>query len=193
MTLETHGRWLLVAAAAVVPVTAVAVRRPALRPLAALLWHQTEEWVWPGGFLPWINRDVIGSDDDEFPLDRRLGLVINVGFGWGGSLAAAAGPRAAAPAALLYVSHLGNAGLHLSWAIRHRRYDPGSITALLTLTPVAITGLCRLHGDPAVSRRALRVGLVAGAVVSAGLPPLLKRRLRRAGQPGSVAASSVRV
>ncbi|HEY4095430.1 MAG TPA: HXXEE domain-containing protein [Baekduia sp.] len=178
MTLETHGRWPLVAAAAAVPVMAAAVRRPVLRPLAALLWHQTEEWVWPGGFLPWINREVIGSDDDEFPLDRRLGLVINVGFGWGASLATAAGPRAAAPAALLYASHVGNIGLHVSWAIRHRRYDPGTVTALLTLTPVAVTGLRRLHRDPAVSRRALRAGILAGAVMSAGLPPLLKRRRR---------------
>ena len=58
---DTHGRWPLVAAAALLPVTAAAVARPALRPLAALLWHQTEEWVCPGGFLPWINREVLGS------------------------------------------------------------------------------------------------------------------------------------
>jgi hypothetical protein len=46
---------------------------------------------------------------------------------------------------------------------------------------IAITGLCRLHADPAVFRRALRAGLIAGLVVSAGLPPLLKRRRRRPG------------
>ena len=33
----------------------LAVQEPSVRPLAALLWHQTEEWVWPGGFLPWMN------------------------------------------------------------------------------------------------------------------------------------------
>jgi hypothetical protein len=58
--------------------SALAVQQPAVRPLAALLWHQAEEWVWPGGFLPWMNREVIGSDDDELPLDRRIGFVINV-------------------------------------------------------------------------------------------------------------------
>src|ERR1700733_10858231 len=110
-----------------------ASRRPGLRPLAALLAHQTEEWVWPGAFLPWINREVLGSDEDEFPIDRDLGFAINVLFGWGLSTASIAGPPTAAPTALLYVSHLGNAGLHLSWAARHRRYDPGSITALATL------------------------------------------------------------
>ncbi|HEY6891287.1 MAG TPA: HXXEE domain-containing protein [Solirubrobacter sp.] len=176
---DTHGRWPQVAAAALLPVTAAAVRRPALRPLAALLWHQSEEWVWPGGFLPWLNREVLGSEADEFPLDRRIGLVINVGFGWGMSLATAAGPRAAAPATFLYVTHVGNAGLHLGWALRHRRYDPGAVTAVLALMPVAVIGLRRLHQDPAVPRRAMAVGAIAGLAASAALVPLLKRRVAR--------------
>ena len=181
MKLETHGRWPLVAAAAVAPVTATAVRRPELRPLAALLLHQTEEWVWPGGFLPWMNREVLGSREDEFPLDPRMALVINVGFGWGTSLGTMAGRRAAAPSAFLYVSHLGNAALHLQWALRYRRYDPGLLTALLTLAPAAVIGLRALHADPTVSRVALAAGAVAGAASSVALLPLLKRRSRRTG------------
>ncbi len=176
---RTHGRWPIVGAVALVPVSAAAVRRPALRPLAGLLWHQTEEWVWPGSFLPWINREVIGSGEDEFPLDRRLGFVINVVFGWGASAATMAGPVAAAPATLLYVSHLGNAGLHVAWALRHRRYDPGSVTAIVTLVPLALGGLGGLTADPAVSRRALRVGAAGGVAVSVGLMASMKWRLRR--------------
>jgi hypothetical protein len=173
---DTHGRWPHVAAAALLPVTAAAVKRPSLRPLAALLWHQTEEWVWPGGFLPWLNREVLGSGEDEFPLDRRIGLVINVGFGWGASLATVAGPRAAAPATFLYVTHIGNAGLHLSWALRHRRYDPGTVTSVVTLVPIAVAGLKNLHKDPDVSRTAMAAGALAGLAVSATLTPLLRRR-----------------
>jgi Protein of unknown function with HXXEE motif len=176
MRKDTHGRWPLVAALAVGPVSAAAVRRPALRPLAALLCHQTEEWVWPGGFLPWLNREVLGSDEDEHPLDRRLAFAINVGAGWGGSLVASTGAPAAAPAAALYVSHLGNTAMHLSWAVRHRRYDPGLVTALVALTPAAIAGLRDLRADPAVSPRALRVGLVAGTAASIALMPLVRRR-----------------
>jgi hypothetical protein len=173
---DTHGRWPLVAAAALLPVTASAVKRPALRPLAALLWHQTEEWVWPGGFLPWINREVLGSDQDEFPLGRRDGLVINVGFGWGASLATIAGPRAAAPASFLYFSHLGNAGLHLGWGLKHRRYDPGTVTAVVTLVPTAVVGLGKLRSDRNASRRAIAAGAAVGIATSALLPSLLKRR-----------------
>jgi Protein of unknown function with HXXEE motif len=176
---ETHGRWPLVAAGAVAPVTAAAVRRAELRPLAALLMHQTEEWVWPGGFLPWMNREVLNSGEDAFPLDPRLGLVINVGLGWGTSLATMAGPRATAPAAFLYVSHLGNVALHVQWAVRHRRYDPGLLTALSTLTPTAVIGLRALLADPDVSRVAVAAGAAAGAASSVLLPRLLKRRSRR--------------
>jgi hypothetical protein len=152
-----------------------------LRPLAALLWHQTEEWVWPGSFLPWINREVLGSGEDEFPLDRRLGFAINVLFGWGLSVATMAGAPAAAPAALLYVSHLGNAGLHVSWAVRHRHYDPGSVTVAATLTPLALSRLRQLALNPAVSPRALRAGIASGVALSVSLMPLMKRRVRRAG------------
>jgi hypothetical protein len=175
--LNTHGRWPLVAAAGVLPVSAAAGQRAELRPLAALLWHQTEEWVWPGSFLPWINCEVLGSDEDEFPIDRRLGFAINVAFGWGFSAAAGAG--AAAPAALLYASHIGNAALHLSWAIRHRRYDPGTLTSVVTLLPVAVDGLRRLAADPEIPRSALRRGVTGGVVASLALIPALKLRLAR--------------
>jgi hypothetical protein len=176
VALETHGRWPWIAAAGAVPVSTVAVRHAQWRPLAALLWHQTEEWVWPGSFLPWINREVLGSGEDEYPLDRRTAFVINVVVGWGLSVASTAGPRAAGPAALLYVSHVANAGLHVSWAVRHRRYDPGAVTAVATLIPVATVGLWRLSRDRSVSRRALGTGAAAGGVMSAGLMAMLKRR-----------------
>jgi hypothetical protein len=78
---------------------------------------------------------------------------------------------------LLYVSHLGNVGVHLSWALRHRRYDPGAVTAILTLMPVAVVGLRQLHQDPAVSRRSTAAGAIGGVVLSAALVPLLKRRV----------------
>jgi hypothetical protein len=165
-----------------VPVSVLAARRPALRPLAALLWHQTEEWVWPGSFLPWINRTVLGSDDDEFPIDRPLGFMINVGFGWGLSLAALAGARGAAPTTALYVSHIGNAGLHLSWAVCNKRYNPGTISSVLTLLPVATDGLRKLAADPDVSPRAMQAGVAGGIAIATLLMPALKLRMRlRAG------------
>jgi hypothetical protein len=174
--LQTYGRWPVVGAVAAPPVTVLAVRTPGLRPLAALLWHQTEEWVWPGRFLPWINREVLGSDRDEFPLDRRTAFRVNVVFGWGFSLAPLAGARGAGPAASLYASHLANAALHLGWAARHRRYDPGAVTAGAMLLPISVAGLWRLARDPDVPTTTLLVGVLGGLMSSAALPVAMRRR-----------------
>lgn len=187
---ETHGRWPLVAVAALGPATFAAARQPRMRPLAALLWHQSEEWVWPGGFLPWINHEVLGSADAEFPIDRSLGFAINVLFGWGLSAVAADPERHPTSTAILCVSHLGNVGLHASWAARHRRYDPGLITAFATLMPVALAGLWRLHADPAVPARSVPLGIVGGVAISAGLVPALKYRLRRCARNGGRGSAS---
>lgn len=65
----------------------------------------------------------------------RILVAINVLFGWGLSAAAADPERHPTPTALLYVSHLGNVGLHAAWAVSHRRYDPGLITGFATLVP----------------------------------------------------------
>lgn len=176
---ETHGRWPLIAAAALAPVTAASVQRPELRPLAVLLAHQTEEWVWPGGFLPWINREVLGGED-EFPLDRRAGLIINVGLGWALSLSVLAGPSAAAPQAMLYTSHIGNAALHVGWAVRNRKRDPGLVTGALGLLPLGVTGLRKLAKDPRVSRRRMSAGVAAGVAVAAGMMPYFKAKSKRA-------------
>jgi hypothetical protein len=181
MKCETHGRWPLVGAAALAPATAFALKDARARPIAALLWHQTEEWVWPGGFLPWINETVMGSGEAEFPIDRQAGFAINVIFGWGFSAAAAAGSPAAVPATALYVSHLGNAGLHLSWAARNKQYDPGSITSVAALIPLAVTGLVGLKRDPEVSSKQLAIGAALGAVIGGAMMPLFKLRMRRSG------------
>ncbi|MBJ7353758.1 MAG: HXXEE domain-containing protein [Thermoleophilaceae bacterium] len=169
----------MVGAAALLPVTAYAVSDKRARPLAALLWHQTEEWVWPGGFLPWINRAVLDYPEDEFPLDRRTGFWVNVGFGWGLSALAFAAKDAPAPAAALYVSHLGNAGLHVGWAIKKRRRDPGLISAATMLLPVGVLGLRELVKDGSVSRKQLAAGIAAGTVLSAALAPAMKLKIRR--------------
>jgi hypothetical protein len=143
-------------------------------PVPALLWHQTEEWFLPGGFLPWFNREVLGSDDDEVPITRRLGLAINVGVGWGGTLAAAvAGPRAPGLAAWAHAMNLGNVVVHVSAASRERRWNPGLATAAALFAPLAAAAL------PVLARRSARqtaAGVLAGAAMSAGAFAALRRR-----------------
>lgn len=187
---ERHGRWPLVAAAAVGPALVTVLARPEAflaggawvrwLPLPALLVHQTEEWVWPGGFLPWINRDLLGSGADELPITRRDGLIINAGLGWGVAVTAGlAGERRPAIAAAQLSMDLGNAGLHLGAAARSRSYNPGSASAAALLLPLGAAGLYRLWRQRA-RRREIALGAAAGALSAAALMALMRGRVARA-------------
>jgi uncharacterized protein with HXXEE motif len=175
---RTHGRWPWLAAAGALPATIAAATRAdplAWAPLPVYFWHQTEEWVWPGGFLPWVNREVLGSREDEFPITRRLGFAINVGGGW--ALAAASGlrgQRSPGLAAAVYAMLAANAVFHVSQTVRARRYTPGLATAVGLLGPVSVAGLT------AVGRRSgLRPAALGSAVALAATGAQLRAIRRR--------------
>lgn len=184
---RTHGRWPWVAAACALPATTVfAANRERLRrdlgwafwsPLPLYFWHQTEEWVWPGGFLPWFNRTVLESDEDEFPITRRLGFVINVGMGW--SLATASGLRGIRSpllGAVVLGQVVGNAALHIALTIKARRYTPGVATSVFALGPVGVVGLAALASNPRVGTRTATLGAVAGIASGSVMLTTLRRR-----------------
>src|ERR1700760_3962185 len=133
MPADTHGRWPLVGAALLGPAWAAALSRPrphrddgwvALLGLPILLAHQTEEWVRPGGFLPFCNERLLGSEEPTWPLTERDGFHVNVTLGWGTAIAAAAlWRRSALPAAVVLWMEGGNTALHTGMAVRGRRYN----------------------------------------------------------------------
>jgi hypothetical protein len=53
--------------------------------------HQVEEWVWPDGFMAWMNREVLNSNSDRRPLTPARACAVNLYGGWGMSVAALAG------------------------------------------------------------------------------------------------------
>jgi hypothetical protein len=188
---DTHGRWPWGSAALVVPTWGAALaRRDALRRddawvallgLPILVAHQTEEWVRPGGFLPFCNERLLGSEDPTWPLTERDGFHINVTIGWGTAIAGALlWRRHAGPAAVVLWAEAGNAAMHTAMAVRERRYNPGLVSA------VALMGVHAAAGDRAV-RRSGRLGrgeLIASSILGiglgAGLPAAMKLREWRA-------------
>lgn len=194
---RTHGRWPYAAAAAAPLATAVlAARRGELRDdvrwalwsaPVALLWHQTEEWYRPGGFLPWFNREVLGADEDEFPIDRRAGFVINCAIGWGLTGAAAAGGmRTPAVGAAALGVDLANGLMHVGLAARARRPNPGTVTSALLFVPLGAAGLAAIGRHPQGGARPVAIGLAVGAASGlgtfAGMKARLAARRRRAGR-----------
>jgi Protein of unknown function with HXXEE motif len=178
---RTHGRWPWLAAAGAVPATLAVARadEPLLwAPLPAYFWHQTEEWVWPGGFLPWVNREVLGSREDEFPITRRLGCAINTGGGWAlAVLAGVRGARSPGLGAAVYAMLAANSAFHVRESARARGYRPGLVTAVALLAPVGVSGLAAIARRAGAGRVVLGAGLGLGA--SALQIAALRRKLRR--------------
>jgi hypothetical protein len=191
VSVDTHGRWPWAAAALAAPSWALvwANRRRlgdddlwiAALGLPILVSHQTEEWVRPGGFLPFCNRELLGSEEATWPLTERDGFHVNVTLGWGSAIAALAGwPQAPAVAAFGLWIEAGNALMHSGMAVRERRYNPGLATATLLMATHAGAGAVRLRRSGRLSRRSGLAAAAAGIVFSAGLPVAMKLRMRRA-------------
>ena len=136
MGLDAHLRWPWVAAGLVVPTWSLAAaRRVELREdggwvaglaFPILVSHQSEEWVWPGGFLPFCNTRLLGSEQADWPLTERDGFHVNVTLGW---LSAVSGlalwRRTPGVAACVLLMEAGNVLMHAGMAARERRYNPG--------------------------------------------------------------------
>jgi Protein of unknown function with HXXEE motif len=190
MGLEPHGRWPWVAAGLVVPTWSLAAaRRGELREdglwvaglaFPILVSHQSEEWVWPGGFLPFCNTRLLGSDRSDWPLTERDGFHVNVTAGW---LSAVAGlalwRRTPVVAAGVLLMEASNVLMHASMAVRERLYNPGVVTATVLMVPHAAAGARWLARSGRISRRgALLASALGGAF--AALPLAMKMRMRRA-------------
>jgi hypothetical protein len=187
---ETYGRWPWAAAAMVGPAWALAAagRRTLRRrggwiaglALPILVTHQTEEWVRPGGFLPFCNQQLLGSDRPDWPLTERVAFHVNVSAGWTGAVAGwLLWRRTPAVAAAVLWIEAGNAAMHAGTAVRTRRYNPGLASAALLMGPHAIAGAGRLARSGRLSRPA-GLSAAAAGLAFAGLPLAMRLRMRRA-------------
>jgi len=51
-----------------------------LTPLYML--HETEEYIFPGGFLRFFNIDIFKLDTEDKPLDEKFSFIVNIGIVW---------------------------------------------------------------------------------------------------------------
>jgi hypothetical protein len=191
MAVDTHGRWPLVSAALVGPAWAAALARRgelqrgdawvAMLALPILVAHQTEEWVRPGGFLPFCNERLLGSDRPTWPLTERDGFHVNVTLGWSTAVAAAAlWRRSALPAAVVLWMEAGNTALHAGMAVRERRYNPGVVTGIALMGVHAAASARALRRSGRLGRRGAVAAFAIGLAIDASLPVTMKRRMRSA-------------
>jgi hypothetical protein len=190
MSMETHGRWPWAAAGMVAPAWGLALgqseelRREgywvAALALPILVSHQTEEWVRPGGFLPFCNERLLESTEPTWPLTEHDGFHVNVSVGWVSAVAGAAlWRRTPTVAAAVLWLEAGNALMHSAMALRERRYNPGLASGGLLMGTHAVAGGVWLARSGRMSRRASLAAAAGGIAFSVGLPLAMKLRMRR--------------
>lgn len=147
--------------------------------LPLLLSHQTEEWVRPGGFLPFVNQHVLGSDKPDWPLTERNAFHINVSIGWASAVAGLLlWKRSPALATAVVWLEVGNCAFHTGLALRKHSYNPGVVTAALLMGPHAIAGMRWIRRSGRLTSQANAAARIAGLSLST-LPLALKLRMRR--------------
>ncbi|MBK6765287.1 MAG: HXXEE domain-containing protein [bacterium] len=107
--------------------------------LPALMLHQFEEYVFPGGFLSWFNRDVFKSDSDVSPISPKIAFVLNVLLAWPlfvvvGYVGLEQMWFSMPMMGILFV----NAWFHIALSISSMRYSPGTFSAILILLPLSL-------------------------------------------------------
>lgn len=194
MSVQTYGRWPRVAAAALGPTWAMAAlnRRWLTRgggwvaglALPILLAHQTEEWVKPGGFLPFANQQLLGAGRPTWPLTERIGFHVNVTAGWSSAIAGLLlWRRSPGVAAGVVAMEVGNVAMHAGMAVRERRYNPGLVTAVTLMAPHAIASARWLRHSGRMTHADTATAAVVGAAFAA-LPVAMKLRMRRGATGG---------
>ncbi len=133
--------------------------------LPALMLHQFEEYVFPGGFLSWMNKDVFGSESDTTPLSPRAAFVINVILGW--PLYAAVGfvnleqMWFVMPAmGILFV----NAWFHITLSLSSGRYSPGTFSSIMITLPLTLYSFYYYVMTWEIGFRLLFIAIVTGLI-----------------------------
>jgi hypothetical protein len=110
-----------------------------------LLFHQVEEYRWPGTFPGMMNSVMFSSSQpDRYPLNSQSAFVINVGVGWGVYLAAALfGEWYIWIGIAAVLVSVGNVIAHaLIFNYRGSTlYNPGMATAVLLFLPISVVFL----------------------------------------------------
>lgn len=134
--------------------------------------HQTEEYIFPGGFGKFFNTKIFNLETEDEPLDENFIFYVNVIIIWIGL------PVCGLLSTLNY-----NFGLwlpyfsffagvaHIALALKARkRYNPGLLVSLFINIPVGLWSIQYLLGQGLIENLFLNIHCVIGLAVNAILP-----------------------
>lgn len=148
------------------------------------MFHETEEYMFPGGFAQFLNQHIYHQDPEHGMLDETGIFWINMVIIW--VLLTVAGLLAVVDlrwAAWIPYFFLFQALVHVLLGIRAKRwYNPGLATALLLHVPFAIWAILLLQSAGVIQNGWWNIYLAAGVLVNVLLVPIaivLTLRYRR--------------
>ena len=153
--------------------------------------HETEEYLFPGGFIEFTNRDLYQQDPESGMLDESLVYWINMGYIWLPlpicGLLATYDLRLAAwmPYFLIFqaVVHVGLSIAARCW------YNPGLVTACLLHVPFAVWAIHLLKDAGVIHNFYFNIHLLIGFIFILGLPVMgffgIKRYRKFSSRPAS--------
>lgn len=136
----------------------------------SLLFHEVEEYVWPGKFPRTINSILFKSKiPDRYPLNSQISFVVNVVFGWSIYLLAIfLGPEYVWLAVVSVMVSVGNIFIHviLLNVCGKRLYNPGMATSVLLFLPISVYFFYYTLSRGIVAWGELGVSVVVGLIVA---------------------------
>ena len=134
--------------------------------------HQTEEYVFPGGFGGFFNVDIFKLDSEDGPVDENFIFFVNILLIW------VAMPLFGLLSTINYKFGLWIpyfsffAGIaHIALAIKARKlYNPGLFVSLLVNIPVGLWSILYLINQGVLNHFFLNPHIVIGLGVNALLP-----------------------
>ncbi len=130
------------------------------------LFHQFEEYVFPGGFGEFFNTKTLGSKDKDFPVDKKVSFWINIPIIFIGF------PLSAILSGFIDISigiwtayfSIINALSHVGMFFKHR-YNPGFFVSLFLNIPVGLYTIYYFTTNQIISINAHVIGLIIGLIV----------------------------
>lgn len=108
-------------------------------PIPILALHEWEEFVFPGGFLPWFNQHIWRSPDPLAPFTRQLATINHMPLVLLYPLLAVLGAHWPWIGLSGLYGLLADCTFHVSATGVARRYSPGTVTALVLYLPLGFS------------------------------------------------------
>ncbi len=132
------------------------------------LLHQFEEYILPGGFVKFFNHKILGSTQDNYPLDEVASFWINI------PIIFIAYPLSAILAGSIDISigiwtayfSIINAISHVGMFFKHK-YNPGFIVSLFLNIPIGIYTIHYFYAQNIISINDHLIGLLIGIFIQA--------------------------